>query len=219
PFQSLDVALQNIGVASGGSISANVSDQSVVSAATTSAAQPGTYSIQVDGLGSYTTTVSQAGSTAVTDPTTQNISSASSFTLSVNGTNTTITPADASLEGLATAINGSSAGVQATIVNLGSTTSPDYRLVVTGTSLNADSIQLTGGSTNLLSTLSPATYKVNGTGTEVSSSSRQVTISPGLTVTLLDTSTQPDSITVSTDYSTLQGALSSFATAYNSAVT
>ena len=221
-FQSLDVALQNIGVASGGGISANVSDQSVVSATTTSAAQPGTYSIQVDGLGSYTTAVSQAGSTAVTDPTTQNISSASSFTLSVNGTNTTITPADASLEGLATAINGSSAGVQATIVNLGSTTSPDYRLVVTGTSLNADSIQLTGGSTNLLSTLStgsPATYKVNGTGTEVSSSSRQVTISPGLTVTLLDTSTQPDSITVSTDYSTLQGALSSFATAYNSAVT
>src|ERR1017187_5406392 len=213
-FQSLDVALQNIGVASGGGISANVSDQSVVSATTTSAAQPGTYSIQVDGLGSYTT--------AVSDPTTQNISSASSFTLSVNGTNTTITPADASLEGLATAINGSSAGVQATIVNLGPTTSPDYRLVVTGTSLNADSIQLTGGSTNLLSTLStgsPATYKVNGTGTEVSSSSRQVTISPGLTVTLLDTSTQPDSITVSTDYSTLQGALSSFATAYNSAVT
>src|ERR1039457_6447803 len=46
-FQSLDVALQNIGVASGGSISANVSDQSVVSAATTSAAQPGTYSIQI----------------------------------------------------------------------------------------------------------------------------------------------------------------------------
>jgi flagellar hook-associated protein 2 len=194
----------------------------VVSATTTSAAQPGIYSIQVDGLGSYTTAVSQAGSTAVTDPTTQNISSASSFTLSVNGTNTTITPAATSLEGLATAINGSSAGVQATIVNLGSTTSPDYRLVVTGTSLNADSIQLTGGSTNLLSTLStgsPATYKVNGTGTEVSSSSRQVTISPGLTVTLLDTSTQPDSITVSTNYSTLQGALSSFATAYNSAVT
>src|ERR1035441_5309462 len=147
-FQSLDVALQNIGVASGGSISANVSDQSVVSATTTSAAQPGTYSIQVDGLGSYTTAVSQAGSTAVTDPTTQNISSASSFPLSVNGTNTTITPAATSLEGLATAINGSSAGVQATIVNLGSTTSPDYRLVVTGTSLHADSIQLTGGSTN-----------------------------------------------------------------------
>ncbi len=50
------------------------------------------------------------------------------------------------------------------------------------------------------------------------SNSRQVTLSPGLTVTLLDTSSQPDTITVSTDYSSLQSALSSFATAYNSAV-
>ena len=121
-----------------------------MSAATTSSALPGTYSIQVDGLGSYTTAMSQAGSTPVTDPTTQNISSASSFTLTVNGTNTTITPADGSLEGLAAAINSSSAGVQATIVNLGSNTSPDYRLVVTSTSLSPDSIQLSDGSSNLL---------------------------------------------------------------------
>jgi len=50
-FQSLDAALQGIGMASGGSVSASVSDSSAVRAATTSAALPGTYSIQVDGLG------------------------------------------------------------------------------------------------------------------------------------------------------------------------
>jgi flagellar hook-associated protein 2 len=223
-FQSLDTALQNIGSASGGSPSASVSDPSVVSAATTSSALPGTYSIQVDSLGSYSTAMSQAGSTTVTDPTTQNISPASSFTLTVNGTNTTITPADSSLEGLASAINSSSAGVQATIVNLGSNSSPDYRLVVTSDSLGSlgsNGIQLSDGSSDLLGNVSggaPATYQVNGSSTVLQSDSNQVTLSPGLTVTLLGTSSEAATITVSTDYSSLQSALSNFATAYNSAV-
>jgi len=223
-FQSLDSALQAIGSATGGSPSATVSDPSVVSAATTSSALPGTYSIQVDSLGSYSTALSQAGSTAVTDPTTQNISSASSFTLTVNGTNTTITPGGGSLEDLAYAINSSPAGVEATIVNVGSSDNADYRLVLTSDSLGPDSIELSDGSSTLLSTDASdegtlAKYQVNGSSTVLTSNSRQVTLSPGLTVTMLDNSSQPDTITVSTDYSSLQTALSNFATAYNSAVT
>jgi len=220
-FQSLDSALQAIGTASAGTVSASASNTSV-SASATSSALPGTYSIQVDTLGSYTTMLSQAGSTTVTDPTTQNISSSSSFTLTVNGANTTITPTDDSLEGLATAINASSAGVQATIVNVGANTSPDYRLVVTSDSMSPDTIQLSDGSSNLLgavSTGAPATYQVNGSSTVLQSNSPQVTLSPGLTVTLLTPSSTPATITVSTDYSSLQTALSSFATAYNAAVT
>jgi flagellar hook-associated protein 2 len=220
-FQSLDTALQAIGTASGGSTSATVSDPSAISASTSSGALPGTYSIEVDSIGSYTTAMSPAGSTTVTDPTSQSISSASSFTLTVNGANTTITPSDGSLEGLADAINSSAAGVQATIVNLGSNTSPDYRLVVTSTSWNADTVQLSDGSTsNLLSTIStgsPATYSVNGSTTQLQSNSPQVTLAPGLTVTLLGASTQPDTVTVAADYSGLQTALSNFATAYNAA--
>jgi flagellar hook-associated protein 2 len=222
-FVSLDANIQSIAIASTGSTSASVSDPSVVSAASTSSALPGAYSIQVDGLGGYTTTLSQAGSPPVTDATAQSISSASSFTLTVNGKDTTITPADGSIEGLATAINSSASGVQATIVNLGSNTSPDYRLVVTSGSLSPDTIHLSDGSSDLLgqppiSTGSPATYRVSGSNTELQSDSRQVTLAPGLTVTLLNTSSQADTITVSTDYSALQNALSSFATAYNSAV-
>jgi flagellar hook-associated protein 2 len=223
-FESLSSALQDIGSAASGSPSASVSDQSVVSASATSSALPGTYSIQVDTMGSYATAMSQAGSTTVTDPTTQNISSASSFTLTVNGTNTTITPADGSLEGLASAINSSSAGVQATIVNLGSNTSPDYRLVVTSDSLGSlgsNGIQLSDGSSELLGNFSdgsPATYQVNGSSTVLQSNSPQVTLSPGLTVTLLGTSSDPATVTVSQDFSSLQSALSNFASAYNSAV-
>jgi len=221
-FQSLDTALQAIGTASSGAVSASVADPSVVSASATSSALPGTYSIQVDTVGSYTTMLSHAGSSPVTDPTTQSIDSAPSFTLSVNGVNTTITPSGGSLEDLATAINSSSAGVQATIVNVGSNSSPDYRLAVTSISLSPDAIQLSDGPSNLLSTVStgtPATYQVNGSSTVLQSKSPQVTLSPGLTVTLLAPSSTPDTITVSTDYSSLQTALSSFATAYNAAQT
>jgi len=123
-FQSLDAALQSIGMASGGSSAASVSDSSSVSAAATSSALPGTYSIQVDGLGSYTTMLSQAGSTPVADPTTQSISSASSFTLTVNDKNTTITPASGSLEGLAAAINSSSAASKPPSSTWGPTPAP-----------------------------------------------------------------------------------------------
>jgi flagellar hook-associated protein 2 len=222
-FQSLGAALQAIGAAVAGNASASVSDPTSLSASATSSALPGTYSIQVDSPGSYSTAISQAGSPVVTDPTTQSISSASSFTLTANGTTTTVTPANGSLEGLASAINTSSAGVQATIVNIGSGASPDYRLVVTSTSLNADPIQLTdstSGSPDLLGTPtlgSPATYQVNGSSTILQSDSPQVTLAPGLTVTLLGTSSGPDTVTVATDYSALSNALSSFATAYNSA--
>jgi flagellar hook-associated protein 2 len=220
-FNSLDSAIQSIDAATSGNPAASVSDPSIVSAATTSSALPGTYSIQVDTLGSYATALSQAGSPAVTDPTSQSISSANTFTLSVGAVNTTITPASNSLEGLATAINASSAGVQATIVNVGSNTSADYRLVITNDTLGQNTIQLNDGS-NLMSSVADgadATYSVNGSSTVLSSNSRQVTLSPGLTVTMLAASTQPDTITVTTDYTALSNALSSFATAYNAAVT
>ncbi|HUP04089.1 MAG TPA: flagellar filament capping protein FliD [Bryobacteraceae bacterium] len=219
-FGSLDSAVQAVGTAAAGSAAATVSDTSSISATATSSALPGTYTIQVDSLGSYTTTLSPAGSSAVTDPSTQNISSASSFTLTVNGGNTTITPSGNSLDDLAAAINGASAGVQATIVNMGSAASADYRLVVTSDSLSADTISLSDGSSQLLNTISTgaaATYQVNGSSTVLQSNSPQVTLSPGLTVTLLGQSSSPVTVTVSTDYSSLQTALSNLASAYNSA--
>jgi flagellar hook-associated protein 2 len=222
-FTTLQADLQGLDSAVAGSPSAQSSDPTGVSATAAAGALNGTYTIQVDDVGSSTTTLSSAGLTTVTDPTTGNISSATSFTLTVNGTATTITPSGTSLEDLANAINSAGAGAQATIVNVGSNTSPDYRLAVSGTSLGADTIQLNDGSpTGLLDTLSTgsdAEYKVNGSTTDVQSTSSQVTLSPGLTVNLLAQTTTPATITVTSDYSGLQSALSSFVTDYNSAVT
>jgi flagellar hook-associated protein 2 len=223
-FGALQTALQNIGTASVGSPSAQSSDSSAVSATASAGALNGTYTIQVDNPGSSTTTLSDAGST-VTDPTTQNISSVASFTLTVNGSNYTINPSGSSLDDLANAINAASDGVSATIVNVGSNTSPDYRLSVTSNHLNDDTIQLSDGTQPLLKTLSTGTeaeYQVNPAGSgppqDIASTSSQVILSPGLTVNLVQQTSSPVTITVATDYSGLQSALSNFATAYNNAL-
>jgi flagellar hook-associated protein 2 len=220
-FTSLQNAIQSL-TSAGSAMSATVSDPSIVSASATSSALPGTYSIQVTNLGSATTTLSNAGATPVTDPTTQNISSSNSFTLTINGTATTITPSGNTLQDLASAINSSGLAVQATIVNVGSNSSPDYRLSIVSNNLAADSIQLNDGTNDLLSTLStgaPATYQVDGINTNIQSNSRQVTLAPGLTVNLLQQSPGTwDTITVNQNIGGLSSDLQNFVAAYNSSV-
>jgi flagellar hook-associated protein 2 len=223
-FVSLQGAIASIIAATQGSPAATSSNTSLVTANASSDALSGTYSIQVDNAGSSSVALSNAGSTAVTDPTSQNISSSSSFTLTVNGTATTITPSGSSLEDLVTAINGAGAGVSATIVNMGGSSGADYRLVLTSDNLGPDTIQLNDSAGKLMSTLSTgalAEYKVNGSSTDVTSTSSQVTLSPGLTVNIQPGATAGDSatVTVSNDYSGLSSSLSSFVTAYNQAVT
>jgi flagellar hook-associated protein 2 len=219
-FGSLQSALQGIGSAAG-NVTATVSNSSAIQANTSSNALPGTYSIQVDSLGSFTTTLSNAGAPVVTDPSTGNISPAASYTLTINGTPTTITPSGTSLVDLANAINAAGLGAQATVINVGSNQSPDYRLSVTSSNLAADTIQLNDGTNDLLNTLStgtPATYQVNGLATVLQSNTRQVTLAPGLTVTMLQQTASPETITLAQDSNSLSNSLSKFATAYNAAV-
>jgi len=223
-FVSLQGAVASINSAVQGTPTATSSDTSVVTASASSNALAGTYSIQVDQAGSSSVALSDAGSTTVTDPGSQNISSSSSFTLTVNGIATTITPSGNTLDDLVTAINGAGAGVSAIIVNMGGSSGADYRLVLTSDELGPDTIQLNDGATDLMSPLSSgalAEYKVNGSSTDVTSTSSQVTLSPGLTVTIQPDATAGSSatVTVTTDYSGLSTALSSFVSAYNSAVT
>ncbi len=220
-FGSLQTAIQNLSSAAQGNVSATVSDPTSLQATALSSALPGTYSINITNLGSYTTTLSNSGLTTVTDPSSANISSSSSFTLTLNGTNHTITPSSNTLNGLATAINQAGLPVQATIVNVGSNSAPDYRLSVSSTNLAADTIQLNDGTRNLLGTLATgaaATYQVNGSLTNIQSNSRQITLAPGLTVNLLQQTSSPVTITVAQDKTSLSNSITAFANAYNSAV-
>ncbi|HEX3745135.1 MAG TPA: flagellar filament capping protein FliD [Bryobacteraceae bacterium] len=222
-FDSLQSALQAVSSAMTGDVTATSSDSSILTATTSSTTLPGTYSIVVADVGSSSNAISNAGSTPVTDPSTENISSSTSFTLTVNAVATTITPTGGTLDDLADAINNANAGVSATIVNLGSNASPDYRLALTSTELGPDSIQLNDGTNDLFSSVQEGTYaqySVGGNSTLLSSTSDRVTLAPGLTANLIGAN--PDEtvkITVAASESNLSNALSSFATAYNAAAT
>jgi flagellar hook-associated protein 2 len=200
-------------------LAAAVSDQTVLQASLTGSSLQGSYTIQVLNPGSSSTALSNAGTTPVTDPTTQNINSSTSFTLTVGATNYTVTPASQNLNALAASINSSGAPVQATVVNLGSPTAPDYRLALQSTNLGNVPLQLSAGGTNLLTTTSSganASYTVNGQPAGgISSNSDTVTIAPGLNVTLEKAGTS--TVTVSANTSALSGALNSFVSTYNAA--
>ncbi len=224
-FGNLQSAISTLTTAIGsGSYSGSVADSSIASVAVGSNATSGVYSLEVDSLGSTTQTVSASGLETVTDPTSQNISSASSFQLTVGSTSTTITPSGNTLQDLVNSINQNSAlGVSASIVNVGSPDSPDYRLAVQSTALGNVAIQLTDGSNSLLDTIStgsPATYKVDNLPDTISSSSSTITLAPGVTVNLLGTSTPgvPTTVTVQQTTTAAQSALQQFATAYNAVV-
>ncbi len=217
-FASVQNAIQNLDGASS-SNSAVASDPTVLQANADSTALAGTYTVNVLDPGSQTTTVSANGLPTVQDPSSTSITSSSALTLTVNGTSYSIAPASNNLEALVDAINSSGANVSATILNEGSPLAPDYRLSIQSTALGPVAIGLSDG-TPLLTTLSTgsvAQYQVNGQPTTpISSDSRNVTISPGVTVNLLQAGTS--TVTVARSDSTVASALTSLVSAYNTAV-
>lgn len=215
-FNSLQTSLDAIGGGTGGSsVQAAVSDQSVLSASVSGSPLPGTYTIQVLNAGSSSSSISNSA-TPVTDPSTQDISSSSSFTLTVGTSTYTVAASD--LNDLAAAINSSGAPVQAVVVNLGSPASPNYQLSLQATGLGNVALQLSDG-TNLLTSLNTGTdasYTVDGQPPAgISTDSSTVTIAPGLSVDLAAVGTS--TVTVSSSLSSVSSELSSFVTAYNSA--
>ena len=232
-FSTLSDAVNGLVTAMGsGSFNADVQDPSIASAAVTDGAMEGNYSIEVDSLGAYTTAQSlDSGNLTVTDPSTTSISTAANYTLTVGSNTYSITPDSNSLYSLADAINASSAGVQASIVNQGSTSNPDYRLSLQNSSLGTDSIDLTANTvdgsghpvrTDLMAAPvlgSLATYKPNGSAQQQTSDSRTVTLAPGLNVTMLGQSPagQSTSITLTRQSETIGTALQTFVKDYQAA--
>jgi flagellar hook-associated protein 2 len=222
-FTALQAAIRNLDLANnGGSLAATVSNNVVATATVDSAAiiAGGTYTLNVTNPGSPTTTVSDSLLTPVADPSTTSISSSSHFTLTVGSSVFTINPTANTLISLTQAINSSGAGVNATLVNIGSPTAPDYRLTLQSTALGNVTLQLNDGTRDLFSNPvagAPATYQVNGQpSTPISSGTSFVTLAPGLTVDLLAKGLT--TITVASNPSSASNAISAFVTAYNAAI-
>ena len=216
-FSSLQTSLQNIGSGTGtNAIQATTSDSSVASATVTGSALPGTYTVQVLTAGTYSSAISNS-TTAVSDPTTQNISSSGAFTLTVGTSTYNISATN--LNALATAINSSGAPVQAVVINIGSPSAPNYQLSLQSTNYGNIALQLNDGTNNLLTaqnTGTNASYTVNGQPPAgISTNVPTVTIAPGLNATLGAQGTT--SITVASSLNSVSSEISSFVSAYNAA--
>ncbi|HXI44619.1 MAG TPA: flagellar filament capping protein FliD, partial [Bryobacteraceae bacterium] len=218
-FSVLQSTISNLNSASQNVLASSVSDPTVITASTGAGALPGAYTVKVTDPGSSSSSISANTLLKVTDPASQSISASSTFTLTIGGVPQTITPAANNLNSLAAAINAGAGGsVQATVVNVGPPTAPDYRLSLQSKTLGSVSLQLNDGSDLLTTTLgTPATYQVNGApGTPIPTNSRSVTIAPGITVNLLKAGTS--TLTVSQNASNVANALSTLVTAFNGSV-
>ncbi len=147
----------------------------------------------------------------------------------IAGGSVTIDSSDSSLQGIETAINNANLGVTASIINDGSST--PYRLVLTSNTTGSSAsmkISVTGDSTvsNLLSedpagtqnlTQSVAAQNTNLTVNGIAVTSSTDTVSGAIQgVNLNVAQTGSTTVTVAQNTSTLQSAVSSFVTAYNS---
>jgi flagellar hook-associated protein 2 len=107
------------------------------------------------------------------------------------------------------------------VVDLGTGGSPDYRIALQGPAGTTYDIQKTTA-TNYQKEQTAgalASYEVNSSGVTNTSTTRNITISDGITATLVGTSGgSPVGITVTRSTSALDTALSGFTDAYNAAV-
>lgn len=216
-FTALQSAVQGIQSALGGSsMNVDVSDDSAVSATLSDGAVPGTYSIQVNSIGSYSTTLTNTwtGTSSGT---------ADTYVLSIGDQTYDVTPTDNSATSVASAINSQYGNlVQATVVNVGSNDSSDYRISLQSTALTSSEIGLTDNGTSLAAVQtagSEASYEINNSGNVVSSDSRSVDVATGVTLNLLSSTSSSVEVDVTQSTSALSDALSTFVSAYNTAQT
>lgn len=215
-FGALQHALEKIDSAmSGGAYEVTVSS-GVASAAGGPGATEGVYSIEALDIGAYATSLSSTTWTAAPG-------AARTLQLSVGDETFEITPADNTAAAVAAAINAKAGGkARATVVNVGSTAEPDFRLSLQATRLGDLPVSLRDGETELQTQKTAgreAQYIVNNSGVTVNSESRNLHVAEGLTVTLLESNPgHPVEITVTRSTAALAEALEEFTAAYNDAV-
>jgi flagellar hook-associated protein 2 len=214
-FTALQTAVQGIQDAlNGSSFNTDISDPTVASASVADGAQQGSYSIQVNDPGAY--------QTSLTTTTWASSGGPATYTLLAGGNTYPVSATDDSAATVASTINAQYGNlVNATVVNVGSSATPDYRISLQSATLGPMDLDIKNASgTGLQTAQTPgvvASYEVDGSGVTVSSDSSSVSIATGLTVNMLGAGTT--NVTVTRSTSALSSALSSFADAYNAAAT
>lgn len=201
---------------------ASSSDTSVLTVAAGSGAVRGTTQVTVNALAQGSIATSANGKTAATD-TIATAAGSFSFQLGSGSVQTVSIDATTTLQGLSDAINALGAGVSSSVVNLGTTASPDYRLRLasldTGTS---NQISIVTDNTDLgvvvTQSASDASLTVSGFATPITRESNVVSdVIPGVTLSLAKTG-GPVTVTVETDADAVAADVQSFVDAYNDLV-
>lgn len=216
-FAALQNAMQGIQDAMGGAAyEATVSDPAKLSVTLGDGAMEGVYTVDVVDPGAYATSMTTSS---------WNSTGTHSYQLTFDGgaTNSPITPADNSVGSVAAAINSQYGDkVRAIVLNVGSSSTPDYRISLQAVQLGPMNLEILDNNSalpNQQTTGALAQYVVNNSGHPVSSSSRSVCIANGVTVSLLaGDSGKPVSVTVTRSTSALSDALSAFVDGYNATV-
>jgi flagellar hook-associated protein 2 len=168
-------------------------------------------------------TAATSRSGAYWDATADAAGSRSTYTLVAGANKYTFTPADNSAASVAAAINSLYGDkVQASVVDLQTDGNPDYRVSLQSKTGNTvfDIQKTTARNFQQEQTAGAlASYEMNNSGVTSTSATRNITISDGVTASLVGTSGgNPVAITVTRSTSALNTALSGFADAYNAAV-
>jgi flagellar hook-associated protein 2 len=237
---ALQASLLGIGNSlNAGSWQTTSSDTAVLRPSSTDGVAEGTYTLQVNKLGVFSTAVSviDPGNT-ISDPASGDFVTPGSTELTVTlkdwdtGVTTVLDPATisgGSLQEVADIINEKyGTKVKAAIVNLGTTVNPNYQLSLQSVTLGKVAIQVSDGTRDLMnvdlddnadaSLGELLEYKVNGA--TVNSNTRTITVAPNLTAELL--SAQPGknvTLTVGRTAAAFKSSLNSFISSFNTVVT
>jgi flagellar hook-associated protein 2 len=213
-FSALQNAVNGIADAlDGSSFITSVSDSAVASASVSPGVGEGNYSLKVSDVGAYATAMTSHAWVAD--------STAHTFKLTVGASEYSLTPTDNSASAVALAINQRYGDqVRASVLNVGSLTSPDYRLSLQATRLGNTPVGLKKDDVAVPAEQTVgrlAAYEVNGSGKTVTSTTRTAEIATGLTVSMLSSSDTAVDITVTRSTSALSTALTAFTDAFNAA--
>jgi flagellar capping protein FliD len=213
-FKSLQSSVSAIQSSMGASaLQATVSDTTQATATLGDGAMEGVYSLRILDPGTYATSTTQ----------TIDYSGNHDFKLSLNGVAYGLNVTDNSAAGLAAAINNAYGDqVQATVVNVGSSGTPDYRISVRSLTLGDVDPEVLDGTTSLVDPASkitgvPVSYVVNNSSVTSTSDSRTLSIAQGVTLAVKPGATGTVEITVAPSASNLSGALATFVATYNKA--
>jgi flagellar hook-associated protein 2 len=201
------------------------SDSNKVTASSGPTAGTGTHSIEVTQLAQAASSYA-AGTTAITDPTTA-LNNTGNITITYAGTATAVDVSGKSLNEIRDLVNSSVSGVTASVVNVGDSSNPNYRLIVAGKDTGASNTLTfnvdAGVSLNFneITQAKNSIFSVDGiTGIQRSSNTVGDYLQ-GTTLTFLaktDTNT-PVTLTTTTDVGSIKSKIKKFVDAYNEIAT